>query len=205
MLCPVGFYGQTLGGHQVPCLTYIREPVERLVSFYYWNFMYGRLPGCALCDRLQVLQTMEPQAALAKLRHTGMKEHFYHHMPLLTLFGGLTKRDVMRHNETAMEAAAVLARRHLQRCVVGDTWDSASTQVLLDAYFPWVASKLSPDAMPHSNTHRPAGSPEAAPLPAETEALIRRHYRIEFETYEFAKALHAAQVAHARTLQGAQP
>ena len=78
---------------------------------------------------------MAPAAALRHLTHTNVKTFFYHHMPILTLFGNLYRRDVMVHNDTALQAAAVRARTNLSKCIVGVTEDSHGTHELL-SYVP---------------------------------------------------------------------
>ena len=84
-------------------------------------------------------QTMAPAAALRHLTHTNVKTFFYHHMPILTLFGNLYRRDVMVHNGTALQTAAVRARTNLSKCIVGVTEDSHGTHELL-SYVPALAT-----------------------------------------------------------------
>jgi hypothetical protein len=80
-------------------------------------------------------QTARPETALKYLRNAGVREFFYHHMPLLTLFGNLRRPDVVRHNTTAMEVAAAEARTNVAKCVVASTHDRVGTQDLL-TYVP---------------------------------------------------------------------
>lgn len=68
-------------------------------------------------------------------------------------------------------------------------------------YFPWLAERLRPDAMPHLNQRRSEDSPERAPLSLETAALIRAHYRVEMDLYDFAMQVHTAQVERVRAAQ----
>jgi hypothetical protein len=68
----------------------------------------------------------------------------------------------------------------------------------MEHYFPWLAPMTRPGAMPRANKRRDPDSPESAPLPPETEALVREYYRYEMELYDFALTLHHAQVAHVR-------
>jgi hypothetical protein len=75
---------------------------------------------------------MGPGEALYSLRTAGTKQFFYHHMPLLTLFGNLGPAALLQHNETAMQDAAEVARANVAHCVVGNTEDSVATADLLE-------------------------------------------------------------------------
>lgn len=55
--------------------------------------------------------------------------------------------------------------------------------------------------MPHLNQRRSEDSPERAPLSPETAALIRAHYRVEMDLYDFAMQVHTAQVERVRAAQ----
>ncbi len=60
---------------------------------------------------------------------------------------------------------------------------------------------MQPSALPHLNQKRGNNSTERAPLPPDTEALIRQHYRFEMDLYDYAKEVHIAQVARVRVLR----
>jgi hypothetical protein len=53
---------------------------------------------------------------------------------------------------------------------------------------------MRPDALPRLNKRRADGSPQSQPLPPDTEALIRQYYRHEMDLYDYALAVHRAQV-----------
>lgn len=176
----------------IPCFSMIRDPIERLVSYYYWfHDVKERTPS--------LLQNLGPEEGTKVLSGLGIAQFYYHQFPLLTLFGGLKQKEVERHDESAMEVAAEIAKETLKRCVIGDTDDEGATQELTEHFFPWLAPKMRPDTMPHSNTHRSPSSPRSAPVPPEMEVLIRKHYRHEMELYDYALELHKAQVAFVRS------
>lgn len=74
---------------------------------------------------------MEPEQALQKLSTTAVKPFYYHHVPLLILFGNLRPRDLIIHNEMAMLQAAQRAKANLVKCVIGNTQAGAATAELL--------------------------------------------------------------------------
>jgi hypothetical protein len=77
---------------------------------------------------------MTPEHALGNLSLTGMQNYHYHHMPLLVLFGMLSKEAVLDHNTTEMEVAAAVARRALARCVVAQVEDPDGSAVRVGAH-----------------------------------------------------------------------
>jgi hypothetical protein len=134
----------------------------------------------------------------------------YMHMPLLVQFGGLSPRDVILHNEDAFDVAVGVAKRNIQRCVVGNTEDMHASARLLQWYLPWLADAMAPENLPRlqvtanftavaggsstgTGSHSSHGS-SRPPLSNETAALIRNYYRAEVEVYEFALELHRRQV-----------
>ena len=62
-------------------------------------------------------------------------------------------------------------------------------------YFPWLADHLALATLPHTNQRRSMDSPQRAPLPPDTEALVRAHFRHEVEVHDATEAVHVAQVA----------
>jgi hypothetical protein len=65
--------------------------------------------------RPQVLQLLEPDAALEELTGTdNVRRHFFH-VPLLALFGSLQPRDYVAQNRSAIAAAKARAMANLQR------------------------------------------------------------------------------------------
>jgi hypothetical protein len=76
-------------------------------------------------------QSMAPEKALKTLANAGANDHHYHHMPILVLFGGLSLRQFLQHNATAMLGAADIAKANLQHCVVGNTEDLVGSTVRL--------------------------------------------------------------------------
>jgi hypothetical protein len=58
-------------------------------------------------------------------------KYYYHLMPLLIQFGNLKKQDLLRHNDTALAAAAAAAKANIVKCVVGSMQDPEGTQALL--------------------------------------------------------------------------
>jgi hypothetical protein len=72
---------------------------------------------------------MPPDDALLAVKGTAAHELFYHHMPLLVLFGGLSMGGVVSHNAEALAAAEITARLALPRCVVGVVERPKETEV----------------------------------------------------------------------------
>ncbi len=70
-----------------------RPPLERIISYYYFYFKYY---GRRYRDKvLPSIQEMEPRAALHSLTHQGADKFYYHHMPILVLFGNLGAAGVV--------------------------------------------------------------------------------------------------------------
>jgi hypothetical protein len=86
----------------------------------------NRPPGSTL-----PLQAMQPEQAAQLLTKFTLWKYYYHFTPLLIQLGNLDKRDVLRHNETAMQLAAGVAKAQLTHCVVGSMQDVNGTQLLL--------------------------------------------------------------------------
>jgi hypothetical protein len=125
------------------------------------------------------------------------------HVPLLALFGGLTGTALTLRDRDSMRAAAARAKDNLQRCVIGNTDDTASTRVLLDHFFPAIADALDPASGPRLNSKDANGfafinrgniSLVNSPLPADTATAFRAFYAEEMDVYDFALALHERQL-----------
>ena len=70
-----------------------RPPLERIISYYYFYFKYY---GRRYRDKvLPSIQDMDPAQALRAVSRQGVDKFYYHHMPILTLFGDLSADAVV--------------------------------------------------------------------------------------------------------------
>ena len=128
-------------------MTYIRRPLARIVSFYYW---YRKDNGM----KEQPLHALSPERALAEVVALGRRDAAYPqygHFPLLVEFGGLSATAVVDHDVAAMAVAAKTAKHHLRRCLIGNTDDLAASYQLVQHYLPWLAHGLAPENLPRLN------------------------------------------------------
>ncbi len=59
----------------IPCLTYLRDPVKHLVSYYYWYHQGDKHP----LDRGVVLQAVSTEEAVARVTELDVRHrHFFH-------------------------------------------------------------------------------------------------------------------------------
>jgi hypothetical protein len=70
-----------------------RPPLERIISYYYFYFKYY---GRRYRDKVvPSIQDMDPAQALRAVSRQGVDKFYYHHMPILTLFGDLSADAVV--------------------------------------------------------------------------------------------------------------
>ena len=192
----------------VPCMTFIRHPVKRLVSWYYW---YCKTYGLS-CTPLHDMDTDAALRAITSLNTGDRGDPLYGQMPMLVQFGDLRRDDVLAHSSPAMTTAADKARASLHRCVIGNSDDMEGSNVLLRRYLPWLADAMAPRHLPHLNAghvdasfnlSRPAdgraGSTLSEIIPRETVEALERWYEVEVGVYAYALRLHERQLEAVRS------
>lgn len=137
---------------KVPCITFIRDPVDRLVSLYYYLLRDGIPQPLWRVGPKIALQAAAPDVALRALlgllpdetRHMFGVENS--HVPLLKLFGSIRIDDTLQplyvsqaDIDNATAVAKNLAVRNLRRCVVANTDDMPASMELINHFFPWLA------------------------------------------------------------------
>ncbi len=199
----------------VPCFTTIRDPMERLVSLFYYIKTRDRV------NVTTALQDMAPEDAVAELSEMWP---LMRQMPLLTQFGKLggapqfvngrwrpqrQARDDAQQRAAALETAAT----NLGRCVVGDVDRDDDTNLLLRFFFPWMKPQALSNVKLNTRSSRVPSSSSAAskqssllppaermfaPLPLAIREAFERAYAEEVQLYHIARRIHQAQVAYAK-------
>jgi hypothetical protein len=136
-------------GTAVPCLTYVRQPISRIVSYFYW-YRRRYFPD----EPPVLLHKLSPHDALRAIVDLGREEPNlpqYGHFPMLIQFGNLSDDAVREHSIGQMRRAGAVARAQLQRCVVGDGDDLDTSAELVQHFFPWLGHALQSSTLPKEN------------------------------------------------------
>jgi hypothetical protein len=192
-------------GGNVPCFTSIRDPMDRLISLYYYMMHKDG-------KRVEtLLQDMTPEQVVKEL---GEMWPIMRQVPMLAQFGNLgghpeylnkkwTEQPELLDDVTARTDATTVAVRNVKRCVIGDVDDDEGSAELLRYFFPWMRFEELPRInsrsghvviAPHLNATRVFD-----PLPPASQEALRARYHDEFEVYDAAKLLHAEQLAYVRS------
>ena len=201
----------------VPCLTYVRRPVSRIVSFFYW-YRRTYFSNSSFVE----LHKLSPRDALLAITALGREDPTYPqygHFPMLVQFGYLPAAAVLNHSMSQLRQAASVAKTELRKCVIGNSDDLVASARLVQHFFPWFGDSVQPSTLPKLNTlsaHLPqllpvdpshqheagsqAGSHADLLLSNDTVALLEMWYAEEMDVYNTAMELHKQQLSYVRLL-----